>query len=243
MLMRVTPLPLHAGPRGEPASCTMCEVRGKALFSVLPTGQLDFASVAITHLTLQPGESVYAQGTDGAAVFTLRQGIVRFERVTSDGQRRIVRLVGEGALIGQESLLQRPYADDAVACTTVEVCRIPRTLVDEFGRQEPVLHHELMRRWQAALESAGEWTAELTCGTARRRVLKLLQQLEHLSVDGASIWLPSRLEMSDMVGLAVETASRVISRLRREGVLQAVGQNRARLDGARLREALRSEDL
>lgn len=221
----------------------MCEVRGKALFSVLPSGRLDLAAVVIGHQRLQPGERLYQQGTDGGAVYTLRQGIVRFERVTSDGQRRIVRLVGEGALIGQESLLQRPYADDAVACTPVEVCRIPRTLVDEFGRQEPVLHQELMRRWQAALESAGEWTAELTCGTARRRVLKLLQQLERLSADGETIWLPSRLEMSDMVGLAVETASRVISRLRREGVLHSAGQGQARLEASKLHEALAGEDL
>lgn len=242
MLMRAT-LPLaQAGTAPAHDTCSMCQVRDKALFSVLPTGSLDLASVSIAHLRLQPGDSVYRQGTDGTAVFTLRRGIVRFERVTSDGQRRIVRLVGEGALIGQESLLQRPYADDAVACTPVEVCRIPRTLVDEFGRQDPVLHQELMRRWQAALESAGEWTAELTCGTARRRVLKLLQQLRRLSPDGSTIWLPSRLEMSDMVGLAVETASRVVSRLRREGVLESRGLVQARLHSHKLQEALAVED-
>ena len=37
----------------------------------------------------------------------------------------------ERLLRRQEALLQRPYADEAIACTPVQLCRLPRHLVDE----------------------------------------------------------------------------------------------------------------
>ena len=241
MLMRATVAPLPPAVR-EPSACSICAVRSRALFSSVPEGQLERAAAAVTHLRFEPGETVFAQGDTAGAVFTLRRGIVRFERASSDGQRRIMRLAGVGSLIGQEAMVRRPYAEDAVACTPVEVCRIPRAAVEDFGAREPAILRELMQRWQAALEAAGEWTAELTRGTARRRVLKLLDQLQQLASEG-EIWLPSRPEMADMLGIATETASRVVSRLRREGVIVGATVGHARLDAQRLASALRAADL
>jgi CRP-like cAMP-binding protein len=217
-------------------------VRPKALFSVLGGDHLEAASAVVTPLRFAAGERVYEQGRGGSAAFTVRQGIVRFERVSSDGGRRIVRLSGQGALIGQEAMLHRAYAEEAVACTDVEVCRIPRSAIEEFGSREPVVLRELMHRWQAALDAAGEWNAEVTRGTARRRVLMLLHQLQQLSDGEGRIWLPSRLEMSDMLNVAVETASRVVSQLRREGVLQGACVGQAKLDAGKLADALRAGD-
>lgn len=222
--------------------CSLCEVRPVALFRVLPGDELQHAAAATTPLSLQPGQRVYAQGEGGSAVFTVRSGIVRFERVTSAGECRIVRLAGVGSLIGQEALLRSPYAEDAVACTAVEVCRIPVETVERNCAQQPALRRELMRRWQSALEAAGEWNAELARGHARRRMLKLMAQLRQLSADGSTIWLPSRQEMSDMLGLAPETASRLVSRLRREGVLEVASLTEGRVDGEKLSAALRRAD-
>jgi CRP-like cAMP-binding protein len=56
------------------------------------------------------------------------------------------------------------------------------------------------------------------------------------------IWLPQRDEIGAMLGLTVETASRLVSRLRREGVLELRGARQARIDGAALQQALRLED-
>ncbi|HEY0824648.1 MAG TPA: Crp/Fnr family transcriptional regulator [Ramlibacter sp.] len=227
----------------EAASCcTLCQVRPKALFGVLPGPELQQASAATTPLSLQQGERLYTQGDAGSAVYTVRSGIVRFERVTSGGECRIVRLAGVGALIGQEALLRAPYAEDAVACTPLQVCRIPVDTVESNCAQQPALRRELMRRWQAALEAAGEWNAELARGHARRRMLKLMAQLRQLSADGSTIWLPSRQEMSEMLGLAPETASRLVSRLRREGVLQVDSLTEGRVDDEKLSAALRRAD-
>jgi CRP-like cAMP-binding protein len=175
-------------------------------------------------------------------VFTIRSGIVRFERATEAGDRRIVRLAGRGDLIGQEALLRRPYNDDAVACTPVQVCRIPRSLIDNLGETETPLLRELMQRWQSALTDAEAWVADLAMGPSRRRLLRLLVKLAEHAGESGSVWLPRRDEIGAMLDMTLETASRLISQCRREGVLELKGLREVKLDKDRLLEAVRLQD-
>ena len=207
----------------------------------------DHAGLAriLTHaqtLELAPDETVFRPGEAGSAVFGVRSGVVRFERFTPRGDRRIVRLAGRGDLIGQEALLRHRHADHAVACTAVQLSRIPISLIDEFGEHDAQLPRELMSRWQKALDDALAWVADLSCGPARRRMLNLLVRLAGHADSGGSIWLPRRDEIGAMLDITVETASRVISSLRRDGVLELGPMRTARLDLEALQRAVSEAD-
>ena len=237
-------IPIYREDQRHPQAqaCAACEVRGAALFGALDEAGLDRIHTHIASLSLDADASIYDRGTAGSAVYTIRAGLVRFERTTERGDRRIVRLAGRGDLIGQEALLQRPYADEAIACTPVQLCRIPRTLIDELSRGQDSLPRELMLRWQVALDAAEAWVADLSTGPARRRLLRLLLRLSQQAEAGGLIWLPRREEMGAMLDMTVETASRLISALRREGVLELVPQRSARLNAAVLHRALAAQD-
>ncbi len=237
-------IPLHPLHPKDPAAraCQNCTMRSVALFGVLDEAALADVYNQITHIDLQPGEALFKVGQEGEAVYTLREGIVRFERATAGGARRIVRLAGSGDLLGQELLLQRPHQDDAIACTSATLCRIPVNLVLRLGAHHAALLRELMQRWQQALEDSQAWLAELTSGTARRRVLKLMAKLAQHAAPGEAVWVPRREEMGDMLNLTLETTSRQVSRLRREGVLQNVNRRHARVDAQALQRALAQED-
>jgi CRP-like cAMP-binding protein len=229
-------------PHPQAQACAACSVRGQSLFGVLDKPGLDYIHSYIANIELEPGKPLYEAGALGHALFTVREGIVRFERVTERGDRRIVRLAGRGDLVGQEVLLRRPYADDAVACTGVQLCRIPAHLVDGLSAQNPALVRELMTRWQRALEDSEVWLADLATGPARRRLLRLLRKLDEHADAGGLIWMPRRDEIGAMLNVTFETASRLVSGLRRDGVLQLEGPRHARLDATALRRALRAED-
>jgi CRP-like cAMP-binding protein len=241
--METIPLYRQNDRHPQALACAACEIRRSALFGVLDEAGLDSIHTQIASLTLAPGSLVYDRGSAGLAVFTIREGLVRFERTTKRGDRRIVRLAGRGDLIGQEALLQRPYADEAVACTELQVCRIPRALVDQLSQEGAALPRELMLRWQLALDAAEAWVAELSTGPARRRVLHLLRRLAEHSDAAGMIWMPRRDEIGAMLDMTLETASRLISALRREGVLKLLTPRSARLDEDALRQALLREDL
>lgn len=241
---RAQVIPLYRQDDSHPQArvCALCEVRRSALFGALDAAALDQIHSHIASLSLAPGETVYQRGEQGTAVYTVRSGVVRFERVTERGDRRIVRLAGPGDLIGQESVVKRAHGDDAVACTEVELCRIPCHLLSEMSAREPALLHELMSRWQSALDSAETWVTDLTTGPARRRMLRLLLKLGDYTDAQGEIWLPAREEMGAMLDMSVETASRLISALRREGVLQTPGLRTVRVQREVLTRALAAED-
>ena len=256
MLTKTLPLYLqdHSHPQAhaQARTCGACAVRSSALF-----GTLDEAGLHRIHAHIESPHTaidgtIYSRGQAAKAVYTIREGIVRFERVTEGGQRRIVGLAGPGDLIGLEALVHRPYTDDAVACTPVQLCRIPRMLVSELGHSEGQLTTELMRRWQLALEQSEAWLADLATGAARRRMLKLLARLAQLGqglplqpdsqAPERLVWLPQRSQMGDMLDLTLETASRLVSQLRKEGVLSLQPPKHAVLHRERLAQELRAQD-
>lgn len=239
----MTVIPLYrqeANPQAE--VCRSCSVRQFALFGALSDEALDTIHTRIATVEFEPGAPVFDAGQRGAALYTVRSGVVRFERVNERGDWRITRLAGKGDLLGAEALVQHRHADAAVACTPVVACRIPRELVDELSAQQPAIVRELMRRWQAALDDAEDWLAELATGSARRRVLRLLLKLAGLAPPGEPIWLPKREEMGAMLGLTLETASRMVSQLKREGVIQRHEVGHAWIDLPVLQEAAARED-
>lgn len=219
--------------------CVQCSVRQFALFGALDEAALKEIHYHIADMRLEPGELIYSAQSPGSAVYTVRSGVVRMERISEAGERRILRLSGRTDLLGLESILHQTYAADAVACTTVEVCRIPRVLIDELGQKHPLLLRDLMKRWQRALDDADEWLTELTRGVARQRMLRLLLKLSEYGSDDGLIWLPTRPEMGAMLDMTFETASRLISALRRDGILEPVDQRQARIDMDALMAALR----
>ena len=240
---RSSAIPIYRldGAHPQAVACATCEVRSQALFGVLDDAGLDRIHTQIASVTLPPDASVYDRGAAGLAVFTIREGLVRFERSSEHGDRRIVRLAGRGDLIGQEALLQRPYGDDAVACTQVQLCRIPRTLIDQLTDGGEALPRALMLRWQQALDAAEAWLSDLSTGPARRRLLHLLRRLgEHAGTDDI-IWLPRREEIGAMLDMTNETASRLVSAMRRAGVLTLLPGRSARVDRSALHKALLAE--
>lgn len=237
------PLYLTDTAHPQAAVCAACGVRQFALCGVLDEPVMDRIFRQISDQHIESGQRVFSAQDPGQAVYTLRRGVVRLERVSESGERRILRLAGRTDLIGLEALLGQSYATDAVACTPVEVCRIPRTLVDELSRAEPQLVTDLMKRWQRALDDAEEWLAELATGPARRRMLRLLLKLSEYATNGNGlVWMPMRDEMGAMLDMTVETASRIVSSLRREGVIQPMGVREARIDMPRLLTSLNALD-
>ena len=242
MLTNVVPIYRMDVQHPQAQVCALCEVRRSALFGALDEAALDRIHEHIASVEIVGDEQIYRRGDKGPAVYTIRSGIVRFERATEGGDRRIVRLAGRGDLIGQEALLGKPYADDAVACTPVQLCRIPRSLVDNLGETEAALLRELMQRWQRALDDAAAWVADLAMGQARRRLLRLLIKLgDYADADG-TVWMPRRDEIGVMLDMTIETASRIISQLRREGVITMQGVRAVRIDRERLQAAVQQQD-
>lgn len=214
--------------------CRSCGIRDSVLFADLR--QEDFALIhePIDETRYDVGAVLYRTGEPAAAAFTLREGLVKLVRYLPDGTQRIVRLLTRGDVAGLETMLDKNYEHTAIVLEPVEACRIPTGVLRRLNRETPRLHRQLMARWQKALSTADAWITELSTGPSRERVARLLlRQAENGGQAG--FHLLGREDIGAMLGITTETASRVVARFKREGVIREASGGICRADLAALR--------
>ena len=81
------------------------------------------------------------------------------------------------------------------------------------------LHLRLMQKWQQALKDAEDWLAELNFGSARQRVAGLALKMRDPEQPQQTQFF-ARDDMGAMLDLKLETVSREISGLVRDGALK-----------------------
>ncbi|MGB4584003.1 MAG: Crp/Fnr family transcriptional regulator [Rhodoferax sp.] len=214
----MTPLKTESAWRGI-SDCRHCGIRDMVLFADLNEHDFSRIHTPIDDLEYAQGNALYAEAGPAQAIFTLRSGMVKLVRSTLDGRPRIVRVLRAGDVIGLEALAGACYDSDAVALTPVTVCRIPIHLIRKLASHSPRLHGQLMSKWQRALKDADDWLADMNFGTARQRVGNLVLKMRNPNNHDLSL-LFSREDMGAMLDLKLETVSREISRLVREGVIK-----------------------
>lgn len=207
--------------------CQDCGIRDLVLFADLTEADFSLIHLPIDEIVCAPGATIYSSGDEGAALFTIRTGLVKLIQYLPDGSQRIVRLLRNGATLGLEAMLGQAYEHTAIALQPAQLCRIPAQVVARLSRQTPRLHDQLMQRWHNALRQADDWLTELSTGKAPQRLARLVLQLT--DADGIAT-LFSREDVGAMLGITTEHASRIVAEFRRNRVLVEVATNRYRCD-------------
>lgn len=211
------------------ADCLNCPLRALVLFAGLTERDFERFHDPIDQFLLRPGTALYHVGERGDFMFTVRSGALKLVQYLPDGSQRIVRIARATDVLGLESLLGTGYQHEAIALQPTEVCRYPARAVNDLGRDNPALHRELMVRWQRALNQADAWLTELSTGSARQRVARLLLRLVR-DRQSSECQLFGREDMGAMLGITTETTSRTIAEFKRRGLLVETANNLFLLD-------------
>lgn len=206
------------------AHCENCQIRQMMLFSELPESAFTHLLQPIDRYVFPSGSVIYEAGDQRQFIYTIRRGMVKLVHVTSDGSYRIVRLLGPGSSIGLESLDGADgYHHTAIALDQVDLCKIPVATVRQIESNHPTLCIHLGEQLQQQLDLADQWIVALGSGSARQRVARLILILEEFFADkNGAFLLISREDMAAMIGIAIETVSRMIAEFKRDGLLQKV---------------------
>jgi len=194
------------------------------LFADLNEQDFGMIHAPIDDLEIRAGTELFQEATAAQGIFTLRTGLIKLVRATSDGRQRIVRVLRPGDVAGLEALAHSRYDTDAVALTDISVCRIPLAVIQALGAQSPRLHRRLMEKWSRTLKEADDWLADLNFGTARNRVSNFVLKMRS-STDAQYVTLFAREDMGAMLDLKMETVSREISALVREQALEPLDKS------------------
>ncbi|MGI9520314.1 MAG: Crp/Fnr family transcriptional regulator [Hyphomicrobiaceae bacterium] len=160
-------------------------------------------------------------------VFLVVSGVVRGTKILSDGRRQITRFAFPGEIIEYSRNGQMPYSAEAI--TDVRVVTISRHHLDFAMNATPCLRRLMMGAILEELQDARAQVLALGRLSATERVARFLLTLQrHLGQDdeGATNLPMSRQDIADYLGLTIETVSRVVGRLKRDGKIRLLSANR-----------------
>jgi CRP/FNR family transcriptional regulator, anaerobic regulatory protein len=226
MMKKLSTLTLCTDPKWLGRSdCKLCGIRRMMLFSGLKDEDFDQILEPIDNFRYPKRTLFYNEGDLGNKVYSIRRGFVKLVQTRFDGSQRILRLLGPGAIIGLEALLENAYRHTAIALQEVEVCRIYTVTLKRLEADKPWLNEKVMAHWEQHLMAADRWISDLSTGAVRSRVLNLIHYL--LEINGGNsntVRFFGSEDMAAMVGTSRETFSRIISELKDEGVISKVGE-------------------
>jgi len=223
-----------ATSRPEPAAtagrCLDCAVRASAICGSLDAPALDELGRMGRKVHLRPGQTLLWEGDESILVGNVLEGMLKLSTVTGDGREQIVGIVFPSDFIG------RPFGKDShqtvTALTDARVCVFRRGAFDSFAGTHNGIEAALLRRTLDELDRARRWMLLLGRMSATERVASLLLEMIDRLGDGAGalMTLPlSRQQMGDLLGLAIETVSRTMTKFERAGLLELPGGRRVRL--------------
>ncbi|HYE35340.1 Crp/Fnr family transcriptional regulator [Methylocaldum sp.] len=168
---------------------------------------------------------IFREGDPADTVLTIRQGLVKLISYSPDGRSRIVRLHAKYAFLGLGGLIEPTYRHTAVAVDHVEVICTPLRAVAQIKKDNPYLYCRLIECWYQHLKSADIWITDFSTGSIRARVARLVNFLADIQNDASAstaVTLLTCEEMAAILGVTVESVSRVLAEFKRTHMLRAV---------------------
>lgn len=211
-------------------SCADCNIRYRAVCATCDGDELRRLEEIKYYRTFEAGQQIMYEGDEMQFVASVVSGAARLSRTLKDGRLQMLGLLLPSDFIGRPGRDRVAY--DVEAIQQVTLCCFRRKPFEELVATTPHIGQRLLAMSLDELDVAREWMMLLGRKTAREKITCLLAQIArrtaalHLQpvVDGLSFEMPmSREAMGDYLGLTIETVSRQMTALRKDGVIKLEG--------------------
>lgn len=209
-------------------NCGCCDLEDRAFCAGLGTHGSAMLRSIRGSARLEAHHTIFREGDAASHIFTVVKGAVKLSKLMADGRRQIVGFLFPGDFFGFG--LAGAYAYSAETIIPTSLCRFAEkrllSLMDENGD----LKQRLISRLIDELGFAQEQMLLLGRMTAREKVAHFLTMLsrraETRGDSAAVVAVPmSRLDMADYLGLTIETVSRTITTLKKDGLIEVPSPN------------------
>lgn len=172
---------------------------------------------------------IIRQGQAAAHFYFILSGRVKLYRISSDGQEKVVEIIHPNQTFAEAVMfMQRAeYPVCAESLDAVHLLSVPNTLMLQALAESPQACLQLLGHLSIRLhQRLGELETLTLQNSTQRFALYLIQQLENRAVESADIdlMLPKRL-IAARLSMQPETLSRIIAKLRDEGLVDVQGRH------------------
>ncbi len=222
--------------------CQNCSLYDLCLPMGLETGDLDLLDNVIKRRqSINKNNFLFRLGDPLKSVYAIRSGSFKTYLINTDGAEQIVGFSLPGELLGMDAISENQHACTAKALETSSVCEIPFDRLESLARDIPNLQHQLFRLMSKEIQQDQNLMLLLAQMPAETRLASfLLGMSERLSKRG---YAPnefnlsmSRGDIANLLGMAVETISRLLSHFQENDLLNVERKHITILDMDKLRQ-------
>jgi CRP/FNR family nitrogen fixation transcriptional regulator len=178
--------------------------------------------VSLNEITYKKGTEIYGEKEPAEYVYQVKNGAVRSYKMLSDGRRQIGAFHLMGDIFGLVDGGAHRFTTEAIVETTLRL--IKRQSLETVAQTDAVVTRNLLSMTTRNLKHAENHMLLLGRKDSVERVAAFLVEMdERLTASGVMALPMSRRDIADYLGLTLETVSRALSRLRRAGLLEFVG--------------------
>ncbi|GGG81107.1 transcriptional activator protein FnrL [Salipiger pallidus] len=214
-----------------PHDCEECPIRHRAVCARCESDELEQLDGIKYYRKYEAGQTVIWSGDRMDFVGSVVSGIASLTQTMEDGRTQMVGLLLPSDFVGRPGRATAAY--DVVATTDIVMCCFRKAPFEEMMVRTPHIAQRLLEMTLDELDAAREWMLVLGRKTAREKIASLLSIIARRDAsvnarpDKSEIVfdLPlTREAMADYLGLTLETVSRQISALRKDGVIALEGK-------------------
>jgi len=210
--------------------CSACPIRHRAVCARCDSDELSQLEQMKYYRSFQAGQPVIWSGDRMEFVGSVVTGIASLTQTMEDGRRQMVGLLLPSDFVGRPGRSTAAY--DVTATTDLVMCCFRKKPFEDMMAATPHVAQRLLEMTLDELDAAREWMLILGRKTAREKIASLISIIARREAALGSrrargmltVTLPlTREEMADYLGLTLETVSRQISALKRDGVISLEG--------------------
>lgn len=212
-------------------SCSSCSLASLCLPYGLDNTELQTLENIIQHKpVLEKNDIQYHAGDKQQAIYAVRSGAFKTIMTTSDGAEQITGFYLPGELLGLDGLGNGIYQCTATALETSSLCELRIEKFDDIFQNIRGLRTQLLHLIGEEISSDHQKLLAMGQLKGEERIATFLLSLgNRFAKRGFSpriFNLPMpRHDLANYLGLAVETLSRMLSHLQKEGVISVKQRN------------------
>jgi CRP/FNR family transcriptional regulator len=213
--------------------CGSCQIRHRAVCARCEPDELARLDVIKYYRSFEAGQTVVWAGDRMDFVASVVTGVATLTQTMEDGRTQMVGLLLPSDFVGRPGRETAAY--NVTATTDLMMCCFRKKPFETLMTTTPHVAQRLLEMTLDELDAAREWMLLLGRKTAREKIASLLAIIARRDASlnlrpshGKLVFeLPlTREAMADYLGLTLETVSRQMSALKRDGVIELEGKRR-----------------
>lgn len=208
--------------------CEQCIVRNLNGLKALTKEELVRISNCKTSKFVKKGDMIFDEGETLNGVYCVRDGVCKVSKLSENGKSQIIKLLKKGDILGQRSLINEETTNlSAIAVKDMELCFIPKQEILNDLHNNTNFSFELIKQMATNLKDTDNMMVDMAQKSVKQRLAETLVYIhDNFGVDeeGMLSVVLSREEYSDIVGTATESAIRILSQFKKDGLISVQGK-------------------